>query len=131
MQNEPQQPWREITFWAIWMVGSSIGAWLLPTQYHFQAVIGLLTIGVFFDIVSLFYHVMTMVTGQYMSGFPGVSLFFYAWFLLASKFSLVALHETSLVKILLFKLVDALVLVIFSCLCQLPERFQSSRDKYR
>ena len=132
MQNDPhkRQELREIPFWVLWVVGSSIGAWFLPNQYHLQVVFGILGLSILFDILSLFYHVMTILTGKFMSGFPGVSLLFYLWFLLASKFSLVAMQETALLRIVIYKLVDAVILIAFSFLCHLPTRFQGPRDRY-
>lgn len=108
----------------------SVGAWFLPDEYH-RIVFGLLAIGVLFDLLSLFYHVMTLATGKFMSGFPVVGLFFYAWFLLASRFSLVGWEQTELSHVLLFKLADGALLLVLHALCQLPMLLQKPRSEYK
>jgi len=92
---------------------------LLPDQDNRKVTAWALGIGVVFDLLSLFYHIMTMVTGKYMSGWPGLGLIFYAYFLVASRFSLVGPSETELGRVLLFKLADLVLLVAFHALCQL------------
>ena len=130
MQDKPSRKrmW-EISSWITCFVGSAIGAWFVPKKYYFQIISGTLGLGIFFDLVSLFYHVMTLITGRYMSGFPGLSLICYAWFLVAWKFPIVARHETQIDRIILFKLVDAGILYGFSFLCHLPARFQPLRER--
>lgn len=59
---------------------SSVGAWFLPDGYHLMVVVGLLGLGLLFDLLSAFYHVMTLVTGKFSSGFPGVGLIFLSGF---------------------------------------------------
>ncbi|MEG3975794.1 hypothetical protein QT970_14405 [Microcoleus sp. herbarium8] len=114
----------EIACWISCLVGSAIATWFVPQKYSFPVIFGALGVGLFFDVVSLFYAVMTLRTGRYMSGFPGVSLLCYAWLLVALKFPLVARHETRIDRIILFKLVDAGILYGFSFLCHLPASFQ-------
>lgn len=110
------------------VLASSIGAWFIPGKYHFQFVFGILILGIIFDLLSLFFHSITLITRKFMSGFPYVGLFFYAWFLFASNFSLVAQQETSILRILMFKLVDATLLVAIHGLCQLPMFFKGPRE---
>lgn len=104
--------------------------WLLPTTTNIKIAFAILGIGIFFDLISLFYHVMTIVTGKYMSGFPVVGLFFYGLFLLTSQFSLAGWNEMSLAHALIYKVVDALILLAFHIGCQIPMRFQKSREHY-
>ncbi len=113
------------------VVASSMGAWFLPDEYHRKVTIGLLAIGVFFDLLSLFYHLMTMAIGKFLSGFPMVGLFFYAWFILSSRYSLVAWGETDLDRVLLFKLADLAMLLALHALCQLPTLRQKPRSEYK
>jgi len=110
---------------------SSVGAWFIPGKYHYQLVIGFLVIGVVFDLLSLFFHTMTLITRKFMSGFPFVGLFFYVWFLLASRFSLVAREETSMPRILMFKLADAALLIAFHGLCHFPMFFKGPHENYK
>lgn len=105
--------------------------WFIPLTTNLKVAFIILGIGIFFDVISLFYHVMTIITGRYMSGFPGVSAFFYYLFILCSQFSLVGWNETSLMPIVLYKIVDALVLLIFSMFCNFPMWFQKSREHYK
>jgi hypothetical protein len=104
--------------------------WFLPASLNLKIAFAILCFGIFFDLMSLFYHVMTIVTGKYMSGFPVIGLFFYGLFILSSQFSLVGWKEASYVRIVLYKIVDALVLLAFHICCQLPMRFQKSREHY-
>ncbi len=109
---------------------SSIAAWFLPDPYlHF--LFAIVALGLLFDLLSFFYHVMTLATGKYMSGFPLVGLGFYGWFLLAYRRSLVAPQEETLGRILLFKLLDLLLFLGLHVLFQLPMFFQGRREKYR
>jgi hypothetical protein len=109
---------------------SSVGAWFLPDEY-LRYVFAFLILGVLFDLLSLVAHVATLVTKRFSSGFPLVGLFFYAWFVLAYRKSLVAPHETTLPLLLLYKLLDLVLLVCLHGLCQLPMAFQGPRDRYR
>jgi hypothetical protein len=106
-------------------------AWLAPGKYHRQFVLGFLGLGVMFDLLSLFYHTMTLLTRKYMSGFPYVGLLFYGWFLLASRFALTAPHETTFGRIVAFKCLDALLLIAFHGLCQSPAFLQGPRQNYK
>jgi hypothetical protein len=106
------------------------GMWLLPADMNFKIAFSILCFGAFFDLVSLFYHVCTIVTGKYMSGFPVVGLIFYGLFLLTAQTPLVARHETVLTRVLLYKIVDALILLAFHLCCHLPMRLQKSRESY-
>lgn len=112
---------------------SLLYAWFTPggDKYHVGFVFGFLLIGIFFDLMSLFFHSMTLATGKHMSGFPFVGLIFYAWFLIASKFSLVAYWETSPLQILQFKFCDAMLLSAFHFFCQSPLLFREWRDKQK
>jgi hypothetical protein len=106
-------------------------AWFLPDQYNRNMAVGILAMGTLFDLLSLFYHVMTLLTGKYMSGFPLVGLVFYIWFLLASRFPLMSWEETELGSLWLFKLVDGALLFGFHALCQLPMFLQKPRSEYK
>jgi hypothetical protein len=108
---------------------SSVVAWFLPDEYNRKSAFVLLSIGVAFDLLSLFYHVMTIATGKFMSGFPLVGLIFYVWFLLASRFSLVGWGETEMGRVLLFKLADLAGLAAFHAFCQLPIFLQKPRSE--
>ena len=68
--------YKELGGYLVLVMVSSVGAWFLPDK-HRTVVFGLLVIGIIFDMLSLFFHVKTMVTGKFMSGFPLVGLFFY------------------------------------------------------
>jgi hypothetical protein len=121
--------WAETVFYILIVLGSSAGAWFLPDEYLY-VVFFILAAGVFFDVLSLFYHTMTIITGKFMSGFPLVGLFFYVWFLLACPFAVVAPKEAGLWHIVLYKLVDAAILVVFHALCQVPMFFQRPREPF-
>lgn len=109
---------------------TAVVMWLIPFAANIKIAFIIFGIGIFFDLMSLFYHVMTIVTGKYMSGFPVVGLLFYGLFLLTSQFSLVGWNETSLGRIMLYKIVDALILLVFHMICQIPMIFQKSRKHY-
>jgi hypothetical protein len=109
----------------------SVVAWFLPEWYHRRFVLAPLAAGFCFDLMSAFYHIMTLVTGKFMSGFPLVGLFFYAWFLLASRFTLTGGEQQGLAGVLLFKLVDAAVLLGFHALCQSWMFLQKPRSEYQ
>jgi hypothetical protein len=109
---------------------TSVGAWFLPDQY-LGFVFAILALGLLFDLLSLFSHLMTLATGKYKSGFPLVGLLFYVWFVLAYRRSLIAPHEEGLGYIALFKLLDLLLLAGVHLLFQAPMLFQRPRDKYR
>jgi hypothetical protein len=106
-------------------------AWFLPEKYNRMLALGFLAIGILFDLLSLLYHAMTLLTGKYMSGFPVVGLLFYVWFLMVSRFSLVNWEETDLGRLLLFKLEDFVLLFGFHALCQLPMFLQKPRSEYK
>jgi hypothetical protein len=106
------------------------GMWLLPANINFKIAFSILCCGAFFDLVSLFYHVSTIITGKYMSGFPVIGLIFYGLFLLTAQTPLVARHETVLTRVLLYKIVDALILLAFHLCCHLPMRLRKSRESY-
>jgi hypothetical protein len=106
------------------------GMWVLPVDKNFKIAFSLLCFGAIFDLVSLFYHVSTIVTGKYMSGFPVVGLIFYGLFLLTAQTPLVARHETALTRVLMYKIADALILLVFHLCCHLPMRLQKSRESY-
>ncbi len=108
--------------WILSFIGSAILVWFLPKIYNIKVAGSVLGVGIFFDIASLFYHIISLVTKRRMSGFL-VSYYFYLWFIIASNFSLVGIRETQIQRILLFKLVDATILIVFSLLCHLPSRF--------
>lgn len=110
---------------------SSIGAWFIPGEYHNLFAYSLLGIGIFFDVMSFFYHILTILTRKYMSGFPFIGLFFYGWFILASRFSLTAPEGTPFPQIIAFKAVDAFALMALHALFQSPMFLQGSREKYR
>ena len=61
------------------------------------------------------------------SGIGGVSIILYVWFLIASNYSLVSIHETRWQWILLFKPLDTLILWAITYLCNFPARFQPTR----
>ena len=109
---------------------SGVAAWFLPDEYLYL-VFGALMLGVLFDLVSLAAHVQTLITGRFASGFPLAGLFFYGWFVLAYRKSLVAPHETAVPQLVLYKLLDLLSLAGLHVLCQLPMLFQGPREKYR
>lgn len=104
--------------------------WFIPLAANIKISLVILGVGILFDSVSLFYHLMTIFTGKYMSGFPVVGLLFYGLFILTSQFSLVSRNETSLSRITLYKVADALILLAFHIACQLPMRFQKPREPY-
>jgi hypothetical protein len=121
---------REVVIYVVVALLAVVVMWLLPSNANIKIVVVILGIGIFFDLVSLFFHVMTIVTGKYMSGFPIVGLLFYVLFLLTSRFSLAGWNEISLGGIMLYKIVDALILLAFHMGCQLPMRFQKPREHY-
>lgn len=104
--------------------------WLLPTSTNVKIALAILGFGIVFDLLSLYCHVMTILTGKYSSGFPVVGLLFYTLFLLTSQFSPAGWHETSPGRVILYKVADALILLSFHIGCQLPMRFQKSREHY-
>ena len=94
-------------------------------------VFAILAIGVFFDCLSLLYHCLTLATGRFMSGFPLVGLFFYCWFVLAYRKSLVAPHKTGTGELLAYKLLDFVLLALVHLLFQMPMFFQGPRERYK
>lgn len=104
--------------------------WFIPSTVNVKFAFVILGIGLLFDLLSLFYNLMTILTGKYMSGFPVIGFLCYLLFLLTSKFSLVGWNETSLAHIMLYKVADALILLAFYIGCQIPMRFQKSREYY-
>jgi hypothetical protein len=123
-------PAGEVVLFALLVLGSSIGAWFLPDEY-LPFVFAILILGLLFDLMSLLYHVLTLVTGRFMSGFPLVGLLFYGWFVLAYRRSLLAPHEEAVGQVVLYKLLDLLLLAGLHLLFQLPMCFQGPRGKYR
>src|SRR5215216_4024841 len=68
---------------------TTIGAWFAPDNLHYRMTLTILCLGVFFDLISLVAHVSTFIRKKYYSGFRGVGGFFYCWFIISSRFSLV------------------------------------------
>jgi hypothetical protein len=117
--------------WLLLLVvpASSVAAWFLPEEYRY-GVFAALVIGVLFDLISLVAHVHTLIPGRFASGLPLVGLFFYGWFVLAYRRSLLAPHETAVPSVVLYKVLDLLFLAGVHLLCQLPMFFQGPRDQY-
>jgi hypothetical protein len=109
---------------------SSVAAWFLPAPYiHY--LFSLLAVGLLFDLLSFACHVSTLVTGKFRSGLPLVGLFLYVWFVLAYPRSLVAPQQAEVLRVLLYKPLDLLVLAGVHLLFQLPMFFHGPRDRYR
>ena len=111
-------------------VSSTIASWLVPLHYNYDFAFFLLGCGIFFDVISFIIHVGVIITKKFSSGFPGVGLFFYGWFIIVSRFSIVGRDQTTVSGILLFKIADILLLLGFSLLCHLPLKFQPPRENY-
>jgi hypothetical protein len=106
---------------------SAPGGWFLPEPYV-RFLFAILVLGLLFDLLSLFYHVLTLATGKFRSGFPLVGLLLYVWFVLAYPKSLLAPNETEPIRVLLFKPLDLVLLVSLHLLFQLPLFFKRSRE---
>ena len=109
---------------------TTIGAWLAPDDWHYSITLPILGLGVFFDLISLAAHVSTLISNKYYSGFPGVGGFFYCWFIISSRFSLVGSGGAALPRVLLFKVADAVLLLGLHVLCQSPMGLRMSREDY-
>ncbi len=107
MQNKTAfSGWIETGKYLAVIVESSVAIQCLPGKFNLRVAFGLLGTGIVFDAISLFYRVLTLVTGRFSSGFPLIGLIFYFWFTLASHFSLVAPHETAPGRLLAYKMAD-------------------------
>lgn len=117
--RKPVPPWLELAGIATVVFGTGIGARFLNNEYNLRAALGLLSLGVLFDLLSLFYAYLSWKTGKFMSGFPVIGLLFYVWFLLASRFTLTG-GLRAWDAPLYYKGLDFLALFAFHFFCQWP-----------
>jgi hypothetical protein len=101
------------------ILATGVGARFLTDEYHLRVALGVLCIGVLFDLLSLFYAYLTWKTGKFMSGVPVLGLLLYVWFLLAARFTLTG-GLRAWDPPLYYKGLDFLILFAFHVLCQWP-----------
>ena len=112
------------------LLSSTIASWLVPLDYNYKFAFFLLGCGIFFDVFSFIFHVSTIITKKYSSGFGGFGLVFYGWFIVVARFSIAGRNQTTVTNILLFKVADILLLLGFHMLCHFPVKFHEPRENY-
>ena len=112
------------------IVSFTVVSWLVPVDYNFKFAFFLLGCGIFFDVISFIIHVGVIITKKFSSGFLGIGLVFYGWFIIVSRFSIIGSGQTTVSGILLYKIADILLLLGFSLFCHLPLKFQQPRENY-
>lgn len=117
IQTEPTlwQRWREVVYFLIAVVVTSIASWHMPSSFH-KYVFAPLAVGLLFDVLSIAIYVAVFVTRRYSSAFPVIGLAFYVWAWLAFPQPVLLGGQESLWLVWLCKLPDLLALVAFHAL---------------
>jgi hypothetical protein len=113
-----------IPFIFLLLFGSAIFVRFLPNKDYLQLLNGVLVIGTVFNLLSFISVVLGVIQRKRSSGVAFISFVCYFWFLIASNYVLISLHETRLQWILLLKPIDAFLLWSIIYLCNFPSRFQ-------
>ena len=119
---------RKLTWWEEW---SGI-AYFVLTVFAFSAILWhwpaarswavpiLLSLGLFFEVMSVVAGVSTIVTGRFSSGTPGVGLVCYFWAWLSTPSSFLLSTPQSFALLWPTKLLDLAALFIFSLCVHAP-----------
>jgi hypothetical protein len=127
VENQPSKiKILEIFFPIFILTVSAIAVRFFSSKDYHQILTSALAIGSIFNILSFITVGVAAIQRRRSSGVSFVSIVCYFWFLVASNYALISIHETRWQWILLFKPIDAILLWSFTYLCNFPARFQPS-----
>ena len=113
------QEWREVVYFAFFVLGTSILMWHLPHTIH-PYLAALLALGFLFDARSAFYYTLSFIKRCHMSGFPLIGFIFYFWAWLAYPKSVLIAGAEGFWQISLQKIPDLLALAACHALFHVP-----------
>lgn len=110
------EEWRGMVIFLLLLIGSSIAAWHIPRLQPIVPIV-LLSIGLFFDGISIAARISTAITGRHSSGFFLVGFAFYTWAWLSYPNTVLLPEWHDMIGLWLRKGVDLACLGVFHIMC--------------